>query len=99
MRKPPRPPPPRPFPYSSDRRPRTSALSTVEGGKLSPKLLTRRSAPNLSGDANVGELISLDDTQTPSNQNNSVPSAADSKASTGTDVSLKVGLAQGTDYQ
>ncbi|XP_068695190.1 DENN domain-containing protein 1A-like isoform X2 [Montipora foliosa] len=58
LKKPPRPPPPRSFPYSSERRPRTSALSTSE---FSPKLQTGCSAPNLMGDPVVGELISLDD--------------------------------------
>ena len=93
MRKPPRPPPPKPFAYSSERRPRTSALSAVEGVKLSPKLLTRRSAPNLAGDANVGKLILLDDTENPSDQSSSVPCAADSNVSTVTVVVPKVSIA------
>ena len=59
---PPRPPPPRPSPYSSDksaaRRPRTAALSMVDGQVISP-VLSRRSAPDLSQPP-LGQLISLD---------------------------------------
>ncbi|XP_074621860.1 DENN domain-containing protein 1B-like [Acropora palmata] len=73
---PPRPPPPRP--YSSERRPRTSALSTSE---FSPKLQAGCSAPNLLGDARVGELVSLnDDSSNKSNQSSSAPSAFDNQS-------------------
>lgn len=73
---PPRPPPPRP--YSSERRPRTSALSTSE---FSPKLQAGCSAPNLLGDARVGELVSLnDDSSNTSNQSSSAPSAFDNQS-------------------
>ena len=73
---PPRPPPPRP--YSSDRRPRTSAFSTA-GGKSPPELLSRRSAPDLTVETPVGELISLDDNFTAVSKREINQPTADSK--------------------
>ncbi|CAH3155315.1 unnamed protein product [Porites lobata] len=85
---PPRPPPPRLFPYASDRRPRTSALSKVEG-RSSPKMITRRSVPSLVANVAVGELISLDDSTDSSDVNaDSVLCATDPKSNE-PDVDLK----------
>ena len=79
--RPPRPPPPKL--YSSERRPRTSAMSTAEG-KSSPKLMTRRSAPHLAVEPLVGELISLDEKTNASSETGAVQSSTSSKVSAGT---------------
>ncbi len=79
--RPPRPPPPKL--YSSDRRPRASAMSTAEG-KSSPKLVSRRSAPHLAVEPLVGELISLDEKPNTINETENVQRSTDSKVSTET---------------
>lgn len=76
--RPPRPPPPRPNPYSaSERRPRTSAMSTAEG-KSSPKVAARSSAPHLSMEPVVAQLISLDDSPNSSNASGRTQGSTDS---------------------
>lgn len=62
-------------------------MSTAEG-KSSPKLLTRRSAPHLTVEPLVGELISLDDNPNNSNENESDMSSTDLKVSTGTPINM-----------
>ena len=62
-------------------------MSTVEG-KSSPTLLTRRSAPHLTVEPVVGELISLDDKPNDSNENESDMDSTDLKVSTGTPIDV-----------
>lgn len=62
-------------------------MSTAEG-KSSPTLLTRRSAPHLTVEPLVGELISLADKPNDLNENESDMDSADLKVSTGTPIDV-----------